>query len=109
MNNEFGADLVTLIDDDGQQHEFEILLEMEHKGRIYYALYPTFSNPDDMLADDGSYYIFEVTEEDGESYLSEIEDDELLDELGEIFEENYPKNYNIKQKIKLLFNKITCG
>ena len=85
MNDEFGADLITLIDDEGQEHEFELLLEIEYEDSLYYALLPTYSNPEDVIAEDGSYYIFEVTEEDGEQFLSEIEDDELLDKLAEIF------------------------
>ena len=97
MDNEFGADLITLVDDEGQEHEFELLLEMEYEDSLYYALLPTYSNPDDMIAEDGSYYIFEVTEEDGEQFLSEVEDDDLLDKLAEIFEETYQENEEIEE------------
>ena len=89
MSDEFGADLITLVDDEGKEHEFELLLEMEYEDSLYYALLPTYNNPEDLAVDDGSYYIFEVTEEDGEQFLSEIEDDELLDKLSDIFEKNY--------------------
>lgn len=89
MNEDFGADLITLVDDDGQEHEFELLMEFEYEDALYYALLPTYNNVEDMIDDNSSYYIFEVTNEDGEDLLSEVRDDDLLDKLAEVFEELY--------------------
>ena len=88
MNEEYTADLITLIDDDGEEHEFEILDEIEYEDSVYYALLPTFSAPEESLEAD-TYYIFEVVEENGEEQLAEVEDDELLDRLAEIFESRF--------------------
>ena len=66
MNNEFGADLITLIDDEGVEHEFEILDEIDNDDGVFYALLPTFDDPQSELESEGTYYIFEVIEEDGE-------------------------------------------
>ena len=85
MNNEFGADLITLIDDEGVEHEFEILDEIDNDDGVFYALLPTFDDPQSELESEGTYYIFEVIEEDGEEQLAEVEDDELLDKLAAIF------------------------
>lgn len=89
MTDEFEADLIVLLDDDGEEHSFEILDTLEHEDRLYYALYPLIEDPQEAVDADGEYYIFEVVEEDGEQQLAELEDDDLLDELAEIFEKRF--------------------
>ena len=93
MNNEFGADLITLIDDEGVEHEFEILDEIDNDDGVFYALLPTFDDPQSELESEGTYYIFEVIEEDREEQLAEVEDDELLDKLAAIFESRFEELY----------------
>ena len=93
MNNEFGADLITLIDDEGVEHEFEILDEIDNDDGVFYALLPTFDDPQSELESEGTYYIFEVIEEDGEEQLAEVEDDERLDKLAAIFESRFEELY----------------
>ena len=94
MNNEFNADLITLISDDGQEIEFEILDILEIDEGKFYVLYPFYENPADAVNDPGEYYIMEVFEKDGEEELAEIEDDEKLDRNAAIFEENYNSEEN---------------
>ena len=55
---------------------------------------PTFEQPEDIVDGDGTYYIFEAIEEDGEQQLAEVEDDELLDQLAEIFESRFDELYD---------------
>lgn len=93
MNNEFAADLITLIDDEGNEHEFEILDVIENDDGCYYALLPTFEDPEESLESEGTYYIFEAIEEDGEQQLAEVEDEELLDQLAEQFESRFEELY----------------
>nr|WP_242985603.1 MULTISPECIES: DUF1292 domain-containing protein [unclassified Ruminococcus] len=73
MANEYTPDLITLIGDDGKEIEFEILDIIENDEGKFYVLYPFFENPEDAVNDSGEYYIFEVTEIDGEEELAEIE------------------------------------
>ena len=93
MYTGFEADLITLIDDEGQEHEFEIIDELETDDGHFMALVPTRQDPEDMASDAETYYIFEVIEEDGEEQLQELEDDELLDKLAEIFETRFNEAY----------------
>ena len=93
MDNGFEADLITLIDDEGQEHEFEIIDELENDDGHFMALVPTQQDPDDMATDAETYYIFEVIEEDGEEQLQEAEDDALLDKLADIFETRFNEAY----------------
>ena len=81
MDHEYEADLLTLLDDEGQEHEFEIIDELENDDGHFLALVPTQQEPD------------EVIEEDGEEQLQEVDDDALLDKLAEIFEERFNEAY----------------
>lgn len=91
MNNEFSADLITLIDDEGAEHSFEILDVIENDNGIFYALLP--SKKANNEAEHDSYYIFEAIEENGEQVLAEVEDDELLNKLADAFEERFEDLY----------------
>lgn len=98
MDNEFAADLITLIDDEGTEHEFEILDVIESDEGTFYALLPTFDDPEESLESDGMYYIFEAIEEDGEQQLAEVEDEELLDRLSQIFESRFEELYEYDEE-----------
>lgn len=93
MDNPYEADLITLIDDEGNEHEFEIIDELENDDGHYMALVPTQQEPEEISSEAETYYIFEVVEEDGEEQLQEVEDDALLDQLAEIFESRFNDAY----------------
>lgn len=93
MDNQYEADLITLIDDEGNEHEFEIIDELENDDGHYMALVPTQQEPEEISSETETYYIFEVVEEDGEEQLQEVEDDALLDQLAEIFESRFNDAY----------------
>ncbi len=93
MDHEYEVDLLTLIDDDGQEHEFEIIDELETDEGHFMALVPTQQDPEEISAEAETYYIFEVIEEDGEEQLQEVESDELLDKLADIFESRFNDAY----------------
>ena len=93
MDNQYEADLITLIDDEGNEHEFEIIDELENDDGHYMALVPTQQEPEEISSEAETYYIFEVVEEDGEEQLQEVEDDALLDKLAEIFESRFNDAY----------------
>lgn len=94
MDKEYEADLITLIDDDDNEHTFEIIDTIEKDENIYYALFPVFDTPEEQLEADGEYYIFGVVEEDGEELLVEVEDDDLLDELAKEFESRFEEMFD---------------
>ena len=89
MNNEYTPDLLTLLDDDNREHNFEILDIIEENDSQYYALMPVYENSSDMLYGSGEYIILENTTENGEEILLEVEDGELKNRLSEIFEERF--------------------
>ena len=89
MTNEYGPDLITLISDEGEEIEFEILDIIENDDEKFYVLYPYYESPEQSINDSGEYYIFEVINSDGEEELAEIEDEEKLLKIAAIFEERY--------------------
>lgn len=93
MNDDFGTDLLTLVDEDGGEHEFEILDVIDGDEGCFYALLPTFEDPQDKIDSEGTYYIFEAVEENGEQQLAEIEDQDLLDRLARQFESRFDELY----------------
>ena len=87
MNEDFSPDLLTLVDEDGQEHEFEILDIIENDEGCFYALLPTFEDPQDQVEADGSYYIFQAFEEDGE----------LADRLAAEFEKRFDEMFEAEE------------
>ncbi len=94
MSNDYSPDLITLVDEDNVEHNFEILDTIEFEGKEYYALYPVFDSADEMVADSGEYYIMEAQDSDDGWELSEVDDDDLIDKLSVIFEERFADKFS---------------
>lgn len=87
MSNEYNPDIVSVVDEDGKEHIFEELDRIETDEGKYVALLPTYDDPQDMLTDEGEFIVLKVTEEDGETYLCAIEDEDELNTIGALFED----------------------
>ena len=87
-NNEYGPDIVSVVDVNGVQHTFEELDRIETDEGRFIALLPVYTEAEEILDDDGELIILSVVEdEDGEIYLEPIEDEKLFNKIGELFEE----------------------
>ncbi len=95
MADEFGADLMTIVDDEGNRHQFELLDAIETDDGRYVALLPVYDQPEESVQDDGELVILEVVEEDGEELLVTIDDDDIFNEIAEIFEDRLSDLYEI--------------
>ena len=100
MQNEYEADIIGLVDEEGNEYKFEILDRIEEDGRTFYALIPS---PDDVtgdVEDTGEYYIMEEIMEDGEDapVLADIDDEELLDRLAETFESHFDEMFEFDEE-----------
>lgn len=87
MSKEYNPDIVSVIDEEGKEHTFEELDRIETDKGKYVALLPIFDDADDQLEDSGEFIILKATEENGETYLSAIEDEDEFNEVGVLFEE----------------------
>ena len=100
MNNEFGNDILTLQDEDGVEHTFEVLDQYDDGERKYIALSPIYDSADDMLADSGDLVIMQVCEEDGEEFLETVEDEDELDAIADIFMKRLEDNYDFENDME---------
>lgn len=87
-NKEFNPDIVSVVDENGVEHIFEELDRIETDEGRFVALLPVYDEAEEILDDDGELIILSVIEdEDGETYLEPIEDDDLFNKIGKLFEE----------------------
>lgn len=80
-NEEEMVDVYTLVDEEGNEGQFQIIGEHEMDGVTYYALIPVDEESDE-------YVILKVgTDEDGEECLVSVDDDEEFEKIAEIFDD----------------------
>ena len=84
---DYTPDLIHVSDDDGKEYIFEILDRVETDDGRYVAVIEYYEDPKEQLEDDGEVIILKVTEENGDSYLSQIESEEEYEQIAEIFDE----------------------
>jgi len=82
---EISNDILTLVDEDGQEHQFEVADTAEFEGCDYMALVPVYDDAQELLDDSGELVILRVMEEDGEEYLEAIEDEAEFNKVGDFF------------------------
>ena len=95
MNEDYGNDILTLVDDDGTEREFELIDRVVTENNEYFALIPT-ETADNLSDDDGQLVILKVVEDTGEEFLEPIEDDEEFDEISEIFMDRLEEYYDFE-------------
>lgn len=93
-DNELDFDIISVTDDDGNEHQFEEIDRIEtDDGNRYVALLPILEDAEEILEDDGDVIILKVLENDGETYLIEIENEDEFIQIREIFEERINKMF----------------
>lgn len=97
MSEEYGNSLVTVLDDEGNEHQFELLDAIETDDGRYVALLPIYAEAELALEDDGELVILEVVDDEGEDLLVPIEDDEVFENIAEVFQERLEEYYEINE------------
>ncbi len=75
MDNHYGSDFMTIVDEDGTEFELEVLSTLEYNGFSYLAVIPAGSEDEQST----EVSILKSVEEDGEPILCAIEDEEELE------------------------------
>ena len=89
MDNQFGSDFMTIVDEDGTEFELEVLSTLEYNGCTYLAVIPAGSDEEQDL----EVSILKSVEEDGEPILCAIEDEEELQGVYDLMmEEMYAED-----------------
>ena len=75
MEDQFGSDFITIVDEDGTEYELEVLSTLEYDGSTYLAVIPAGENAEEFRME---VSILKSVEEDGEDILCAVEDEEEL-------------------------------
>ena len=96
--NDYGPDILTLVDEDGHEHEFEIADIMEFEDNRYMALIPCAEKPEDVLEDSGELVVLKVVVENEEEFLEPIEDEEEFGRVSDQFMERHEGVYEFEDE-----------
>ena len=88
MSDKFGSDFMTIVDEDGTEYELEVLSTLEYNGATYLAVIPAGNEDEDYQIS----ILKSVEEDDGDSILCAIEDEQELEAvydliMDELYEE----------------------
>ena len=73
MSDRYGSDFMTIVDEDGEEFELEVLTTLEYNGCNYLAVIPAGAEDADL-----EISILKSVDEDGEPILCAIEDENEL-------------------------------
>ena len=79
--DQYGSDFLTIVDDEGNEYELEVLSTLEYNGNTYLAVIPAAQSAETLELE---VSILKSTEEDGEAILSVIEDEAELEAVHDI-------------------------
>ena len=85
MADQYGSDFMTIVDEDGTEFELEVLTTLEYNGATYLAVIPAVDAEEEQ--DLEVSILKSVEEEDGESTLCAIEDEQELQAVYELIME----------------------
>ena len=83
MGEECGNDVVTIIYDEGNEFELELLDTIDYNGESFAAFLPTDMDEDDP--DYGLIILSVVNDENGDELFESIDDDDKLQQVYEMF------------------------
>lgn len=95
MSDEYGNDIISLMDEDGNETEYEMIDAVELDDNTYVALLPVYENPEEIIDEDYQVVILRMEEEDGEEMLYTINDEAEFDKVWKAFEDRLSDEYEI--------------
>ena len=97
QEEDYTPDLVTLEDEEGKEHTFEVIYAADHKGVHYMALGPYVENEEELEDADLDLILMKVGQDAEGEYLDIVEDDEELYEVSNMFEKRLREFFDIEQ------------
>lgn len=79
--DQYGSDFLTIVDDEGNEYELEVLSELEYNGCTYLAVIPAGDSQEQLQLE---VSILKSIEEDGEAILTAIEDAQELEAVYDL-------------------------
>lgn len=84
MADRYGSDFMTIVDEDGTEYELEVLSTIEYNGETYLAVIPAGTEDPTQELD---VVLLKSVEEDGDSVLCPIEDEQEYEAVNELMME----------------------
>lgn len=81
MKQDYGANIISITDEDGVEYELEVLSSVTYRGVEYLALTPADANDE---AEELEVSILKSVEEDGEPVLVAVEDETELETVYDL-------------------------
>ena len=96
---DYERDTINLVDEDGVEHEFEIVDTLEVDEKEYLALIPIFDDPENSLDDSGELVILKAVADDasGEEYLEPIDNEEEFTRIADMFMERLEEFFDFDE------------
>lgn len=86
MTEDYGANIITIVDDEGNEIELEYLDTIEYNGQTYLSFFPTEeAEGDESPEEEQGLIILKQVMENGEELLSTLDSDEELEVVYEQF------------------------
>ena len=79
--DQYGSDFLSIVDEDGNEYELEVLSTLEYNGNTYLAVIPAAESADQLELE---VSVLKSIEENGEPILSVIEDQEELEAVYDL-------------------------
>ena len=79
--DQYGSDFLSIVDEDGNEYELEVLSTLEYNGNTYLAGIPAAESADQLELE---VSVLKSVEENGEPILSVIEDQEELEAVYDL-------------------------
>ncbi len=95
MSEEYGNDFVTLVDEEGNELEYEMVDAVEIDGQQYVALLPVLQGGPEVLEEEYQAVILKIENENGEDILVSIDDEDEFNKVWAQFEERLSEDFDI--------------
>ena len=93
---EVEVEIYTLQDEEGNEHEFELIATCEKNGNKYYAMIPAAeSEREDEFCE---YVILKSVTENGEESLVTVDDDDEFDDVADYFDDLFSEEIDYDGK-----------
>lgn len=94
--DDYGNDIITLTDEEGNELQFEVLASVEVDGETYVGMIEVFDDPQQMLESDAQLVIMKQVEDNaGDIVLVTLDSNEELQKVVIEFEKVLEEEYEI--------------
>ena len=97
QEDDYTRDLITLEDEDGKEHVFEVIDAADLDDTHYMALVPYVEDEKQLEETEAELILMKVGEDADGEYLDIVEDDEELYKASKMFEKRLQEFFDIEQ------------